>query len=1120
MKSSGVRLAVVALGLAWATGGRAAEADWESPVGPDGVTRIIVEAEDMRGVNAKDFGGTAPEWRVGRAGFDHYQCNVFGGHWQSRTKTAMTDAGDNAAEIIADITIPTAGTYRVWAKYECPPFFNYAFDVFVRGSNGKELFRKTYGLVDSAKHFCFKKEPLSGSLYWPWGIDHDAAEGYAVALPAGRCQLAIAKARNPAPAGMRSVDVVMITDDPSEISAPRYPRYPLLDELRRANHLYMRVRLSKDAQSAAEFTWNRAGKRYPDFHGSSAYMPLVRMYEADGTRFIPPVPTNAVAPGKKSKPSKVKPGQIPTPLKPGEASVWLDIGPLLNVESANTFFCKGVPVDERGAAITNQPPPVLFAVDFAFAPDEKRIVKTFERRPSESGDTVAVLLQPDLGTEEGYRWTMTVADAYRHVIAELDRTPRASPMPKRMRFFSHTSSPLPSGATGADWAWDLGMDFRRAIGLNTVNGRATGLGPEEYARQDAWARKRGFELMKSATWQHSQDPDKVADKIEALGTADRFHFLSYGDEIGLPPINETNAAVIAAFHDFLNAREVRPSDLGLKNWESVKPLKSLSPAVAVQIGVVPEGTESGAVDRTLKRLYWYSTLFRISRGVSDFAAKTVRLRERLGPQVNTSANLGGMHPFYWMHQSSFIDAFKYNAMTLAWTEDYDYTQPETSRLVVEYQVGYLKAGTKYNGQRMMMYCMPHYPGQSPEHLLQNAILEIGQGVKDIDWFSTPPDGFTTENYVNVRNGVPTFRVMREVSEIAGAVENWLEPAKPVDAPVAMLLSEASDLWEICGLSQNAVQPDSEPTNVFQEERKNTYYALRNAGYRVDLVTEADVRDGYLQRYRALYVGGENMERATAKAVADWVKGGGVLYASAGAARKDEYDEPLPALSAPLGRGAQTSYMRCRGPVRSKLELLFLKPLDTVTLEGGGSFEAVGTVEKFGGGEDVAVLGRFADGSPAFVSRKHGAGRAYYIGAMPGEAWAKKALPVMPCGKGGPENRTRYPQFEPVAFDAPAASAILRPLKDAGIAPDLRADQPNVVCNRLAGPKGSVITVVNLGHGQKGPVQNLSVSIDGIASARKVWSYYQPKGLAHELKDGTLTIQLPEVKLADVVVVEQ
>ncbi len=167
-----------------------------------------------------------------------------------------------------------------------------------------------------------------------------------------------------------------------------------------------------------------------------------------------------------------------------------------------------------------------------------------------------------------------------------------------------------------------------------------------------------------------------------------------------------------------------------------------------------------------------------------------------------------------------------------------------------------------------------------------------------------------------------------------------------------------------------------------------------------------------------------------------------------------------------------------------------------------------------------VLGGVADGSPAFVSRKHGAGRAYYIGAMPGEAWAKKALPVMPCGKGGPENRTRYPQFEPVAFDAPAASAILRPLKDAGIAPDLRADQPNVVCNRLAGPKGSVITVVNLGHGQKGPVQNLSVSIDGIASARKVWSYYQPKGLAHELKDGTLTIQLPEVKLADVVVVEQ
>jgi len=34
--------------------------------------------------------------------------------------------------------------------------------------------------------------------------------------------------------------------------------------------------------------------------------------------------------------------------------------------------------------------------------------------------------------------------------------------------------------------------------------------------------------------------------------------------------------------------------------------------------------------------------------------------------VQTSANLGGMHPFYWMHQAAFIDSFKGNAMSLTY----------------------------------------------------------------------------------------------------------------------------------------------------------------------------------------------------------------------------------------------------------------------------------------------------------------------------------------------------------------------------------------------------------------------------------------------------------------------
>jgi hypothetical protein len=335
----------------------------------------------------------------------------------------------------------------------------------------------------------------------------------------------------------------------------------------------------------------------------------------------------------------------------------------------------------------------------------------------------------------------------------------------------------------------------------------------------------------------------------------------------------------------------------------------------------------------------------------------------------------------------------------------------------------------------------------------------------------------------------------------------------------MLLSEASDVWELNALGQGAVTPGSDPTNAFQEERKSTYYVLRNAGYRVDLVTEADVRDSYLKRYKALYVGGENMERATAKVIAKWVEEGGVLYASAGAARKDEYDEAQTELDKVLGRAERVAYKRFKGPLRAKLELPFLKPIDTVTLASGAKVDALATTETFKSQPGAEVVAKFGDGSPAVVKNSVGKGKAYYAAFFPAQPWAQKGLPPLPCGKGGPENETHYPQIEPVEFNADASSVILAPLAENGIGSDAKFDKPGVVCNLLAGPKGSVVTVVNLHGARKGPAKDASLTLTGLKSVGKVWSYAYPKGLKHDLKDGVLTVQMPDIDLVDVVVVE-
>jgi hypothetical protein len=188
-----ILLACLAAGLCLVTAGRAAA---PVPPAPD-PARIIIECEDMKGV-AQDRFGPGKGWQVGRWGHDLYQNMIFGGVWASRLRNAMTDETDAPAEVTADIEVPTNGTYKVWAKYECPPFFNYAFAIRIEpAGGGKAVFQKTYGLREAAKHYCFTSKLTSGDLYWNWGLDHDAAEGYEATLAKGRYRVTLAKAKSP-----------------------------------------------------------------------------------------------------------------------------------------------------------------------------------------------------------------------------------------------------------------------------------------------------------------------------------------------------------------------------------------------------------------------------------------------------------------------------------------------------------------------------------------------------------------------------------------------------------------------------------------------------------------------------------------------------------------------------------------------------------------------------------------------------------------------------------------------------------------------------------------------------------------------------------------------------------
>jgi len=1052
--------------------------------------RIIVEAEDMTGVNQKNS-GPGKTWNIGQWGRDLYQNMTFGGVWASRLKTAMTDEKDGNAEISKTIEIPQADTYKIWVKYECPPLFNYAFRVKLVDTSGNVVFDKVYGLLTSEKHFCFTNKLLRGSLYWPWGIDHDAAEGYKVELTEGKYTLIISKTYNPEPAGVRSIDAVMITNDLSEISAPKYSRYPLLDELRRENHVYFRFRNLSTAP--IKVTWNHWNHRYPDFY-SPMYRDLVRFYDEKGRPLV--------------KEGMKFTGDWPEPVQPGKASVWYDLGPTMNVESTSPYTFKAISTDDSVKK-------ARFAVDIALEPDEKKILKSFEIGPDE--EELTVLVQPDLYIKEGLAYTKKISDIFREITIQLNKEKRIGPIPKRLRLFAYTGRV--TDQPNSRWGFEIEQAFRHALGINTIGYVNDGY---EARKVIDWWKDKGGVIEKSYSYHHSQDIPNVVKMIKEKHLEPYFYYLSFGDEIGLPVLKADDPKMVEQFRDFVKKLGETPESLGCQSWESVKPVNSPSTEIAVQIGVVSEKKDTASISQTMKKLYWYSVLFQEELGIRDFAEKTKQLKKELGEHVHTSANLGGMHPFYWVHQQSFIEAFKRGAMSLAWSEDYTYCMPEASALVIDFLASYLRKGASYHDTPMQFYCMPHYPGCPPDLLLKNAVLLWANNVKDLDFFSAGFDAYMTENYIAYRAGLPTFKTIRKISGMAGLIEDYLLPGRPEDTPVAMLLSKASDVWEIEGKSQWDIKPGSDATNVFQEERKNIWYALRKAGYRVDFTTENDIKEGLLDKYRVLYIACQNIEKQAAERINTWVKNGGIVFATAGSARKDEFDQPLNVLDETFGRGNQLSYQKYKGPLRAKLELLFQSPLGYIMFNNRTS-KVLCSKEVFEVAPDAEVIARYcSDGMPAWIKKKTGAGLAYYGGTFPGQSYIQYGLKVLPCGKGGIDQKFCHfgaGNFEPVKCDPVAEDLILLPLRENRILPDVIVDKKGIVSGRLVSENSTVIPLVNLTENDS--IKNISISVNSLNfTPRKVWSCFYPDGLKFSVSDSHISIKMPSIGAADVLIIEK
>lgn len=220
----------------------------------------IVIAEGTRFLPRDDQG-----WRIVHQD-DSWASHSYGGMWVMHGGLIAAPADSVGSVAEQTVTIPADGAYRIWSKYQSPPYFRYRHQIEVL-QNGQVVYSHIYGEIDAERFWSFSAG-IRRELWWRWGVDHDAAEApeNMVDLKAGPAVIRLTTVENPTPAGDPMIDFIVLTTN-SEDNYQGFRPYriasPFLFEAIAASELYMRFRNTTDAP--AQLNALRRGHLQPNY---------------------------------------------------------------------------------------------------------------------------------------------------------------------------------------------------------------------------------------------------------------------------------------------------------------------------------------------------------------------------------------------------------------------------------------------------------------------------------------------------------------------------------------------------------------------------------------------------------------------------------------------------------------------------------------------------------------------------------------------------------------------------------------------------------------------------------------------------------------------------------------
>ncbi|MFH1919398.1 MAG: hypothetical protein ABIP48_05855, partial [Planctomycetota bacterium] len=339
-----------------------------------------------------------------------------------------------------------------------------------------------------------------------------------------------------------------------------------------------------------------------------------------------------------------------------------------------------------------------------------------------------------------------------------------------------------------------------------------------------------------------------------------------------------------------------------------------------------------------------------------------------------------------------------------------------------------------------------------------------------------------------------YGAIRDCQFELGAIDPCLHETTRRKTDVGILYNRTASIW-------------ANGNNSSQLNGSFTHWALAHAGYDADFLAEEDIEAGQLARYKVLFLDGPQLRGRTAEAIRAWVEGGGVLFGSAGAASRDQFDRPTDVLDETFGvRSRDFAANAAAG--RPKYELRGLKALEQLKPTASPSTPAT-EIDQLCYQEHLEVLPGAqvilfdSAGRPAGTLNKAGRGMAIRVAALPGISYAHEAIQP-------PYDADTY---LPQAFRAAVRDFLAWPARLAGAARIAAASSPIAEIVRYDGPDRSVVFVID--HRAE-PVERFTVELaDAAGFARALTATGNPVAIQANA-DGSLSIALP-LNTADAVV---